>query len=111
MLKSQGVFKMISKKSYKLLKKAADSPESCIPQEENPNLAIQLERNGFLEQKLGKGCQSFAYLTDKGLAAIEEYERTLRKEKRDIVTLIVAWIGAVLGVLGLIKDIAEYLCH
>lgn len=57
MLKSQGVFKMISKESYKLLKKAAASPERCIPQEENPNLAIQL------------------------------------------------------GVLGLIKDIAEYLCH
>lgn len=48
---------MISKESYKLLKKAAASPERCIPQEENPNLAIQL------------------------------------------------------GVLGLIKDIAEYLCH
>lgn len=102
---------MISKESYELLKKAADSPERCIPQEENPNLAIQLERNGLLEQKLGKGCQSFAHLTDKGLAAIEEYERMLRKEKRDIVTLVVAWIGAVLGVLGLIKDIAEYLCH
>ena len=102
---------MPSKESYELLRKVADSPGRCIPQEENPKLAIQLERDGLLEQKLGKGCQSFAYLTDKGLAAIEEYERMLRKEKRDLVTLIVAWIGAGLGVLGLIKDIVEYLCH
>lgn len=97
---------MLSKESYELLKKVTDSPGRCIPQEENPKLAIQLERDGLLEQKLGKGCQSFAYLTDKGVAAIEEYERKNRSEQREDKSLARATWANIISALALAVSIA-----
>lgn len=97
---------MLSKESYELLKKAANSPKRRIPQEEKPGLTIQLERQGLLEEKLGEHGLCFAYLTDKGLAAIEEYERENRGEQRDDKSLARATWANIISALALAVSIA-----
>ena len=97
---------MLSRESYELLKKAADAPKRRIPQEENPRLAIQLERQGLLDEKLGENGRYFAYLTDKGLAATEEYERENRGEQRDDKSLARATWANIISALALAVSIA-----
>ena len=97
---------MLSKESYELLKKAADAPKRRIPQEENPRLAIQLERQGLLDEKLGENGRCFAYLTDKGLAATEEYERENRGEQRDDKSLSATTWANIISALALAVSIA-----
>ena len=103
MLKSQGVFKMISKESYKLLK---NFPEKVCLKDQQP-IHQELKEAGYLavDPTGGGDIQNYRYyVTEKGRAAVEEY-------KYGKTTRGIAWAGVILGGLSLLNDLVEYFCH
>ena len=94
---------MLSKESYKLLKKF---PGKVYLKDRQP-IHQELKEAGYLGvNPTGDGNiqNYYYYVTDAGRAAVEEYKRTC-------VTQIVAWIGAGLGLFNLLKNLAEYFCR
>ena len=69
---------MISKESYEVLK---NFPERLYIKDKQP-IHHELLKLGYLRVKYDADRQSYYCLTDPGRAAVEEYERTQREERR-----------------------------
>ncbi len=70
---------MLSKESYEVLN---NFPERLYIKDKQP-IHHELLKLGYLRVKYDANRQSYYCLTDPGRAAVEEYERTQRGEKRD----------------------------
>lgn len=94
---------MLSKESYKLLKKF---PGKVYLKDRQP-IHQELKEAGYLDiDPTGGGDiqNYYYYVTDAGRAAVEEY-------KYGKTTRGIAWAGVILGGLSLLNDLVEYLCH
>lgn len=93
---------MLSKESYKLLKKF---PGKVYLKNRQP-IHKELEDAGYLDVNRDSGGDIqhyFYYVTDAGRAAVEDHEYA--KTSRGI-----AWAGVILGGLSLLKDLIECFC-
>lgn len=69
---------MLSKESYEVLN---NFPEKLYIKDKQP-IHHELLKLGYLRVKYDADRQSYYCLTDPGRAAVEEYERTQREERR-----------------------------
>lgn len=94
---------MLSKESYKLLK---NFPERICLKDRQP-IHQEMKEAGYLGvNPTGDGNiqNHYYYVTEKGRAAIDEYHRERRKERRESASVWLSLIAIVVSIFALLSE-------
>ena len=93
---------MLSKESYEVLK---NFPEKLNIKDRQP-IHHELFNAGYLRVDPDKSFERYYHITQEGKTAIEEYERSARKERRDDEAIVRSTWANIISALALAVSIA-----